>query len=100
MLGNHADQFFTTPMRTRIYSGNTANQTPMPSPRLAGDTATTTTTRRVSGAFPLAGDAFPLSGDAFPLGGIDWKSPAVLGIGALLLLCTPLGKPIRRAFGF
>ena len=40
MLSNHADAFYLTPFRHTVVSGNGGNQTPMPSPRGANESAT------------------------------------------------------------
>lgn len=40
MLSNSADAFYLTPFRHSVVSGNGGNQTPMPSPRGANESAT------------------------------------------------------------
>jgi hypothetical protein len=79
MLGNQADAFFMTPMRTRVYAGgNVGNQTAMPAPREVNETATRSYVKR-GNFIPLNGDGPALAGE-----GLDMKSPLVwVGLAGL-----------------
>ena len=102
MLGNHADAFFTTPMRhTVVRGGNVGNQAPMPSPREVNSSATGKIFTEREGNFLPLSDV-PASAAAVPAQSTILAaafSPIGLGILAGVLFLTPLGKGLRRKVG-
>jgi hypothetical protein len=108
MLGNHADAFFTTPMRTSIVSGNTraARAGEMPAP-FGGGSATKQIT--VKSGLPFGGEMLPGVGAEDPAAAIAADTKKFLGmslpvlglaLGAAFLFLTEPGARIRSKIGF
>lgn len=108
MLGNNADAFFTTPMRTKLVNGgNVGNQSPMPAPRDINQSATGVVTTRLTGDFlPGIGDEPVVPAPSNPQPSTNAGSmlamagtPVGIAVIAGVLFFTPLGKNLRRKIG-
>lgn len=110
MLGNQADAFFTTPMRTSVVSGNARNAQAgmMPAP-YTGSSSTRTVTVKAGNMMPgvggpmmpsLADDpAAEIVADTKKFLGMTLPVLAVVSSLAFLFLTAP-GAQIRAKIGF
>lgn len=103
MLGNHADAFFTTPMRTSVVSGNQRNALAgmMPAPFSSGS-ATRQVTVKAGNMLPgLSADspAVQIAEDTKKFLGMSLPVLAVVGAAAFLFLTAP-GAQLRAKIGF
>ncbi len=105
MLGNHADTFFTAPMRTRItQGGNLAGPSEMPMPRPANESAVGSALNKLASDFlpglnievPAPAPVAPAPKPWLILG---LSAPIVLGGLAAFLFLTPPGKRLRARVG-
>lgn len=102
MLGNHADKFFTTPMRTSVVSGNQRNALAgmMPAPFSSGS-ATRQVTVKAGQMLPgLSADpAATIAADTKKFLGMSLPVLALVGAAAFLFLTAP-GAQLRAKIGF
>ncbi len=114
MLGNNADAFFTSPMKTSIVSGNSRNALAgmMPAPYESGASATKTI-KEFSMLPGVGGVMLPGVGDeqqdpaqfagmgAEPTKVLGMTIPVLAGVAAVaFLMFTPPGRRLRAKFGF
>jgi hypothetical protein len=121
MLGNNADQFFTTPMKTTVTTqagraANAGNEMPAPRPLSVSATNTASMLPGMGEMDPPQGGPAPVTASMLPgmgecatcndmlpgMGGLDTLAQnkalwAVAGLGFLFM--TKTGKGIRRKIG-
>lgn len=102
MLGNNADAFFTTPMKTSVTTqprqAAAKASGEMPAPRPTSQSATTQVVQK--GEFlPGMGDMLPGMGEGIGggVGGVPWWGLGLIAGG--LLMFTKSGKKVLRSIG-
>lgn len=102
MLGNQADAFFTTPMRTSVVAGNARNALAgmMPAPFTSASNTRTVTVNAGNMLPGLSADpAAEIAADTKKFLGMSLPVLAVVGGLAFLFLTAP-GAQLRAKIGF